>query len=627
MLQVQNIAIDSIVQIDGSSSHLRGRSLSHVLVLLTYTVSLDLDLDLDADTHKSNAFSTLEEYVNRGTFLTTLKQLNTNFTAASIVLADQEKIHLVVVPSPTPALSPSPSFFSSSPSSPSSVSKAYTPPAVILLVLWYVAIVATVLGIAVLAKHLVNKYKATPSSVLSKWIHAIHLEKQEMASKESTPLLRPTCLESTQVTCVRRTISTMELKLTRHLQALSNFSESAKMAQQLTASLKQLQDSAKQIIFLSTDYLRVLSSKNAEKMFTNFIVQEVLPAQLLTLKLVVKWRIRVLDSTGGRFVVPNLPADMLPISEYNAHQHHALETLPGKKSIIQNKEYNLVMTALAGSHTSLVKTAKRIASLNEFHQSGRGYVVGMVRNAHALIAVQMQQLKNSKNNEVSHMQHYVDSQETTGMQLRVMLTTIQDDAIDLVEMISMSSGSNSNSRPGNTNKYLRHSSAVAPLATAGNKESDSISERSNEEQDDTKIQEMVPSENVLKKLSETIVQRLWLRLLLQQKERNETTAARKLQSIWRKQRIQLALGASDAQSARSEEHSLQMMNETNVSELVLPVKTLAKIHSDNNNKPMSGGYNTSGGNTINRKQRDPGDEPIEEESKVRRTKSSYYVTC
>jgi hypothetical protein len=435
------------------------------------------------------------------------------------------------------------------------------------IILSCIGLITVLLIIIVLIKEYYRKKTLTPSEEVTKWIYEIN------NNYESDSNYHNASNESLEIKIIKKKLNNVALKLENYLQALCQHSKSAEAAAKLGLGFKKIQKQSKEIIHLCVDYILVLLTRNANKKYTSFIVNIVLPAELIALKYISKWRIRIIDSIGTRkgetsFLVPTLPLNMR--SKRNAvHQQdieimknmkifntkkkkdtaclvdnsydmkNQMETLPELSSIIKRDEYKKVITSLLHSQILMNKTKKGIVreiqrDEDTSSSSSKEYIIPLMNNLNTLIKSQINHLNRVMKNQIYFTTILNKSLVDTKKQLFIMLNTIEHDIRNIIDtnILHDEIKNRSCSRKRLFGCYGNgcQSSTVAPFVDIDNVTKE-------EENKENNLNINMASTTTLADLSKTISTRIWLKLLSKQRYTFECAAARRIQSLWRREKI------------------------------------------------------------------------------------------
>ena len=465
----------------------------------------------------------------------------------------------------------------------------------ILSMLFFVPIlvVAIIVIVLVCVRHRQQRSRKDPSDILLQWIMGLnnfnyhHKEPVVIAKvieaanttctlSEGSPLnaqssqrwkqtkksviecMECAPIESPECRYVKESITRMEKTLKQHLQALSEYSSSGKVAVAMNQGISVIQQDSKKVINVSMHYLTSLRMKRAPPAFTETLVKDVLPAQLLTLNHVMKWRLRVRDlitgsgSGSGRtssklitsFLVPDVPMDMVLGAGTTESSSYHMTLPPPRKGIIKVIELAEVRQALEASLVSMTEAEQYIDTLKHFHASGREFVTEMFHDIEQLVVVQIQSL--IREEERSRMQclSLVGALDKTSMQLRAMLSSIQQEVVIIAHKVEHTEEEPMRKGKKTTNEKRRRFNSSAVVAPWFSSLQNDVGQTNQEKETTTATtattattSKTSSSLHCLSNAVESVSYRLWISLLSEQRTAYEVSAIRTLQSMWRRTRI------------------------------------------------------------------------------------------
>merc|ERR1712166_680624 len=237
------------------------------------------------------------------------------------------------------------------------------------------------------------------------------------------------------------------------------------------------------------------------------------------------------------FLIPDLPNDMKAKENHNMKENEeneenekelviniksmttsastsSFQTNPISISVIKSSEYNNVCQALLASQKQMQEAIYSMKKLKHFHKSGRLYVKNMLKQINELVSEQSQAL--------------IEGQSKTAIQLKEMLSSVQNDVLQIVTQLDKKQKRNIKTK----NKIS--SSSVSPsLVMMPNIHFNTKIETSTSVVDNTI--------DILYQEANTVAARVWLNLLSNQQKTFEHIAAKKLQSMWRKKKMIFSL--------------------------------------------------------------------------------------
>ena len=452
-----------------------------------------------------------------------------------------------------------------------------------LLLLLFFALFFCIAIVATLIKLRTHQQKnqKEPADILLAWIRQLNNKETQEQDRDKIMVVvnesttnNCTSIESGECLLIKQQINQLEEKLTDRLIILNQFCISSELTKQLNNGLKAVQNDAKLVIHKTVEYFFKLKNKKAPLQFTSCLINSILPSQLLVLAYVCKWRIRVRDSfssgenhqdateeqnlTNGKqrqkrttFLIPDLPNDMKAKENHNMKENEeneendkelviniksmttsastsSFQTNPISISVIKSSEYNNVCQALLASQKQMQEAIYSMKKLKHFHKSGRLYVKNMLKQINELVSEQLNELQKEKDKVKEQSQALIEGQSKTAIQLKEMLSSVQNDVLQIVTQLDKKQKRNIKTK----NKIS--SSSVSPsLVMMPNKHFNTKIETSTSVVDNTI--------DILYQEANTVAARVWLNLLSNQQKTFEHIAAKKLQSMWRKKKMIFSL--------------------------------------------------------------------------------------